>query len=306
MSSISRDDFLTKGDGSFSFRQLHQSFSVSRRQYPQAQMTRRPNLLGLAIKYHEALPQRIRRYLNSRGIPDEVINSNLLGWNSQHITIPIYNREGVVTSLRMAKDPEDKRPGPKILSSPGSTVELYGWDQVLKCPSQIVICEGEFDRLVLEANGFWAVTSTGGAATFRREWAEELKAISQVYVCFDRDEAGQRGTTVVGVMIPLARVVELPKEVGQGGDVTDFFARLGKTREDFLKLLDRAKPIESASRLAMQESAATRSLLRDRNAGSPLIKRILRVKSQIPIAEIVGQYMTLSTLEPKFSNFSAI
>lgn len=256
-------------------------------------MNHYPNFLGPALTYHETLPQRIRRYLNGRGIPDETINSNLLGWNGQRITIPIYNREGKVTSFRMAKDPEDKRPGPKMFSTSGSTVELYGWDQVLKRPDQIVICEGEFDRLVLEANGFPAVTSTGGAATFRREWADELKAIEQVYMCFDRDEAGKRGTMVVGVMMPLAKVVELPEEVGQGGDVTDFFARLGRTREDFLKLLEQAKPIESVSRLAVRTPATPYALPRDRNAGSPLIRRIRRVKSQVPIAEVVGRYVTL-------------
>ena len=120
-------------------------------------------------EYHDALPKRLRQYLNGRGIPDHIINSHILGWNGWRITIPIYNRKGEVVFFKLAKDPDDSRPAPKMLTSPGAGVELYGWDRVLQKPEQIIICEGEFDRLVLEAQGFFAVTSTGGAATFRPE-----------------------------------------------------------------------------------------------------------------------------------------
>jgi hypothetical protein len=63
-----------------------------------------------------------------------------------------------------------------MVASRGSHVDLYG--EVLRLqPKRVVICEGEFDRLVLEANGFEAVTSTGGAATFRAEWADAFDEI---------------------------------------------------------------------------------------------------------------------------------
>src|SRR6266852_1572454 len=130
-------------------------------------MATHSDLLDLAIKYHEELPDRIRQYLNDRGIPDAIIDSHLLGWNGLRITIPIYDRKGKVVYFKLAKDPEEKVAGPKMLASPGTTVELYGWDRVIAQPSPLVICEGEFDRLVLEANGFAAVTSTGGAGAFR-------------------------------------------------------------------------------------------------------------------------------------------
>src|ERR1051325_6306444 len=164
------------------------------------------NLIDVALQYHDALPKRIRHYLNSRGIPDHIINSSILGWDGWRITIPIYNQEGEVIFFKLAKNPQDKRPSPKMLTSLGAGVELYGWDRVLEKPTQIIICEGEFDRLVLEAQGFAAVTSTGGAATFRPQWADELKRIDQVYVCFDRDQAGRNGAQVVALMIPQARI----------------------------------------------------------------------------------------------------
>src|SRR5712691_3789243 len=151
------------------------------------------DLLDLALQYNKDLPHRIRAYLNGRGIPDPLIASHLLGWNGLRITIPIYDRKGQVVYFKLAKDPDEQIPGPKMLASPGTTVELYGWDRVIAQTSPIIICEGEFDRLVLEANGFAAVTSTGGAGTFRAEWARALYTIPHVYVCYDRDEAGRRG-----------------------------------------------------------------------------------------------------------------
>ncbi len=171
-------------------------------------------LLDLAAKYHKALPGRIRRYLNERGISDLLIDFHLLGWRESRITIPIFNRMGELAFFKLAKDPEAPALAPKMLASPGAYAELYGWDQVLRKPTQIIICEGEFDRLVLEAKGFSAVTSTGGAGTFRREWARELEGIPNVYVCYDRDEAGERGAELVGRLIPHAKIVELPEGVG--------------------------------------------------------------------------------------------
>src|SRR2546426_6357872 len=209
-------------------------------------MVRNP-LIDLAIDCHKALPQRICTYLNARGIPDAVIDKYLLGWNGARITIPVFNRERELAFFKLARDPEDDFPtSPKMVTWPKAHVELYGWEQVLANPEQIIICEGEFDRLILEANGFRAVTSTGGAGTFRPEWAKEFLSIPGVFVCFDRDEAGQNGALRVGGMIPHARIVELPDEVGVGGDATDFFARLQHSREEFQRLLDEAKPAPPA------------------------------------------------------------
>ena len=251
-------------------------------------MTYQHNKLDVAIQYHDALPKRIRQYLNSRGISDEIIDSNILGWNGWRITIPIYNQQGEVTFFRLAKDPDDKRPAPKMQSSRGSSVELYGWDEVLKRPSHIIICEGEFDRLVLQAQGFAAVTSTGGAATFRPQWADELRKIENVYICFDRDNAGKNGAQVVAFMIPQAKLVMLPEEVGQGGDVTDFFVHLKRSREDFLRLLEAAKPAPQ-----IQQVPSPRPLKPIQSTESLLAQRTERIKREMPIEKIIAEYIKL-------------
>src|SRR5213596_2402090 len=225
-------------------------------------------LLDLAAQYHKALPGRIRRYLNDRGISDVLIDFHLLGWHENRITIPIFNRTGELAFFKLARDPEAPALAPKMLASPGAYAELYGWDRVLWKPKKIIVCEGEFDRLVLEGKGFIAVTSTGGAGTFRKEWADEFKVIPNVYICYDRDEAGERGATRVSRMIPHARIMELPEEVGKGGDVTDFFVRLGKSPEDFIKLMNAALPPapspEPEARPAMPRGGGLDPITRER------------------------------------------
>jgi DNA primase len=250
--------------------------------------TTHTNLIDVALQHHDALPKRLRQYLNSRGIPDHIINSHILGWNGWRITIPIYNQQGEVVFFKLAKDPQDERPASKMLTSPGGGVELYGWDRVLQKPEQIIICEGEFDRLVLEAQGFFAVTSTGGAATFRPEWAKAIRSIPQVYVCFDRDQAGRNGAMLVTLIIPRAKVIELPEEVGEAGDVTDYFVRLKRGPEEFMRLLEAAQPAKPFARQNLpRRNTSTHS------TDSLLAKRIQRIRSAMPIAEVISQYVNL-------------
>jgi CHC2 zinc finger/Toprim-like len=244
-------------------------------------------LFHLAARYHRALPERIREYLHARGIPDEVIDRRVLGWSGVRITIPVFNCRGICAAFRFAKDPADTSDAPKMVSTRGSTVELYGWEVLRLKPKRVIVCEGEFDRLVLEADGFDAVTSTGGAGTFRPEWAHAFEAIPEVYVCFDRDDAGRAGALRVARMIPQAKIVELPEEVGEGGDVTDFFTRLRKSKDDFLALLAAARPVP-----ASEEPTAPPRPRPDGNI-SRLREEAERLKRQVPIGDVVEYYVEL-------------
>ncbi len=250
-------------------------------------MSHKPDLTDLAAKYHKMLPKRIRRYLNDRGLPDVIIDFHLLGWNGWRITIPVFNREGELVFFKLARDPED-RLSPKMTTYPGGPIELYGWEQVLRKPPEIVICEGEFDRLVLEANRLFAVTSTGGAGAFRCEWAKDFSPIPKVYICFDNDDAGRSGALRIARMIPHARIIELPQEVEHGGDVTDFFVRLGGTRDDFLKLMSEAK-----SPAPRAEAPPPANLPRSTGANPLLRDLVRRLKRDVPITKVIGEYIRL-------------
>lgn len=243
--------------------------------------------LLLAKEYHRNLPERIGDYLRQqRGIADPVIDLHLLGWNGSRITIPVFDRSGALALFKLAKDPDDQSDSPKMLAPPGAHAELYGWERVLASPEQIIICEGEFDRLALESRGFGAVTSTAGAATFRREWAEAFRAIPNVYVCYDNDAPGREGAERVALLIAHARIVQLPEEAGEGGDATDFFVRLGRNREEFEGLLQAAAPLPAEKRAEVD--AWPRTMPR-----ATRDEEVERLKSQVAIEDFVARYVPL-------------
>jgi len=250
-------------------------------------MTSATDLRDEALAYHQRLPQRLWKYLNARGIPDALIHKHLLGWNGQRITIPVPDRDGKFAFFKLAKEPEDQSDSPKMLATRGAHAELYGWERVLsKPPEQIIICEGEFDRLVLEAQGFAAVTSTAGASTFRSEWTGAFLEIPKGYLCFDNDAAGRTGAQRVARLIPHARLVRLPEEVGEGGDVTDFFVRLGKSREQFLGLLEAAEPVLQRDPASPPDSETYRIV-------STPEEEVERLKHALSIEDLVGRYLPL-------------
>jgi len=238
----------------------------------------------IALRYHRRLPNRIRTYLNGRGISDSVIHGYLLGWNGTRITIPIKDKSRRISSFRLARDPNATDDSSKMLSTPGVRAELYGWEVILRHPRRIVICEGEFDRLVLASYGFDAVTSTGGAATFRDEWTCRISEIHEVYLCFDRDDAGRSGAAMIASRIKHARIVTLPEEVGESGDVTDFFARLGRTGSEFEALLHSAKPLDW-----------TVDAVRPRRVRAE--KHITRL---VPIEDVIGEALPLRRVGTSF------
>lgn len=194
----------------------------------------------LAEQYHAQLPAHLRRYLNDRAIPDRIIDHHLLGFDGTRITIPIPDQVGRIAFFRLSRVPDGW--GAKVISRPGSPATLYGWEHVRPETETLVLCEGELDRLVLEGQGIAAVTGTGGATTFLPAWADALAVVPRLLVCYDRDATGRAGTRRVAQLLPTVNVIDLPDEVGLGGDVTDFFAKLGHTREDFLLLMDAAHP----------------------------------------------------------------
>lgn len=89
------------------------------------------------------------------------------------------------------------------------------------CPRcrPIIICEGELDALRLESAGYTAVSSTGGAGTFKDEWCELLKD-HDLYICYDNDDAGIKGAVKLLTKLP-AKLVTIPPLPGIK-DITDY------------------------------------------------------------------------------------
>ncbi|MCC7004980.1 toprim domain-containing protein [Candidatus Nomurabacteria bacterium] len=192
---------------------------------------------ALVQKCHDELPERTRTYLNNRGIIDGVINSYKIGYGifygKKYITIPVMDDDGY-KFFKLRQDPEDG--DGKITYPKGAEAQLFG----MYAPSEEkqIICEGELDALSLISQGCFALTSTHGAGTFKEEWIDEdIKKCQKIYVCFDNDEAGKKGSIKVLKMLENTGLrnlyhITLPEEVGDGGDITDYLTKLNLSVPD--------------------------------------------------------------------------
>lgn len=187
------------------------------------------------------LPDRIKAYLNDRGLPDDILERNKVTWDGEKIVIPVFNADGMWLFNKYRRDPAVDA-GPKYTYDKGATSALYGAEKI-PLFDRVIICEGEFDALILEAYGLTGVCSTGGAGTFKAEWFD-LMAGKELFMCFDNDDAGRKGMERIARMRPEIKMIPLPRDVGEHGDITDFFVKLKKTRKDFEVLMRVSQPLE--------------------------------------------------------------
>ncbi|MBU0569359.1 toprim domain-containing protein, partial [Patescibacteria group bacterium] len=195
---------------------------------------------------HKTLPDDVRTYLKTRAICEAVVDECKLGWgnfyNKYWITIPIKDIYGNFCFFKLRQDPNEGNE--KITYPKGIEAQIYDWESLNKIDDKLVICEGEMDRLALHSQNINAITSTHGAMTFKQEWCDKIPNNKKIYICFDNDETGRKGTERVAKMLHNGKrkihIITLPPEVGDGGDITDYLTKLkGKPEDLFTKY---AKP----------------------------------------------------------------
>jgi len=175
----------------------------------------------------------IKSWLNNRKITDEVIVKFAIKYDDR-ITIPICDENGNFIYNKYRRNPLIDPKGPKYWYDKGGNALLYG-AEFIKDEKVVVITEGELDALVLWSHNIPAVSSTGGAMTFKEEWAELLKD-KQVYICYDNDKAGCSGAVRTLTMVPHAKVILLPT-IGDLKDITEYYGIGG----DLRNLMESAK-----------------------------------------------------------------
>ena len=105
----------------------------------------------------------------------------------------------------------------------------------------IYLVEGEKDCILANQCGLPAITVTGGAGTFDSEWIINFQDKS-VYICYDIDEAGQKGATkIAGMIFPVVtevKIIRLPLSSPENADFTDFICQK-HTIEEFHDIVSR-------------------------------------------------------------------
>lgn len=108
---------------------------------------------------------------------------------------------------------------PKYVGMEGDTVGIFNADVLGNDAHTVVICEGEVDCMLLDQAGYQAVSSTGGAGTWKPEWVRFFTHCRKVYLLFDNDEAGLNGLKKVHTLMRRAKPIFLPAGVKDVGDM---------------------------------------------------------------------------------------
>lgn len=177
----------------------------------------------------------LKTFQGKYGLSLETIEKHFIGYQNEHYVIPIEIEPGKWT-IKEHKGQQSK----------GAKVSLYPSNIIKEDLPFIIIGEGEFKVLLLNQMGFPSVSGTGGANTWKREWNTFFVNLN-VVIAYDNDEPGRQGATkVVGLLKGIARSVKMIRwpsymDSKDKKDVTDFFVTLGKTKDDFQRLIDHAE-----------------------------------------------------------------
>lgn len=212
-------------------------------------------------EYHQRLlkmlptDQGLQEYLHKkRGYTIDTIKKFKIGWgDKRNLVVPIYSG-GVCVNFKMKSDPTIPGGSKGMYSISGRGKKRLFNAQVLQAKTKkdterIIICEGEWDCMLLDQYGYSAVTSTGGALSFDESWIPMFTKFDKIYVCLDNDtnNAGQKGVKKIADQFMKhglrVFIVRLPNPTVLEGkvDVTDFFTKRKKIKADFTQLLKDAQ-----------------------------------------------------------------
>jgi len=203
--------------------------------------------IELIQKYQEQLHEekQIMAWLKEgRGLSEDIIDKFKLGWTGYALSIPIYDKDNNWLFFKYRKDPRIESDSPKYWYDPGGSTTIYGWEHIINPKPTLIICAGEFDRLILETHGLAAVTLTSGESNFNEKFAKIFNEIpSGILVAYDNDDTGMKGSAKVLELVPKAMAITIPKIEGIK-DVTEFINARGI--DEFKELIEEAKPLKKS------------------------------------------------------------
>lgn len=179
--------------------------------------------------------------LKDLNITGQVIESVKLGKITNKLATPVF----VNGKLKnVARYNINKLPNtPKVEYMPNSkTGDIVPFDLWKNNFNNTIICEGEKDMLVARSYGMNAITLTGGSqSSIKPEYLENFRN-RNVYIVYDNDDAGRTGAKKLYKQLIdycnvfITNIGSICKEEKE--DVSDFFNKYNKSREDFIYILE--------------------------------------------------------------------
>lgn len=184
---------------------------------------------------------RVREWLNGRGITDETIDAfrvREVSRNGGTWALFPYLRDGEYVNAKY-RNPDDKKGmGQETDAEPC----LFGWHLVQPKERSIIICEGEIDCMTVWQSGLAALSVNAGAGNHQwieNDW-EKLDRFSDIVLCFDHDEAGDKGATEVMKRLGIDRC----RRMKMAAKDANQWLMDGATNDDFKTAYTNAKAID--------------------------------------------------------------
>jgi DNA primase len=195
------------------------------------------SLLEAAVHYADSISDEALAYLAGRGISEEtaaryqigtIVNpieghQMYEGW----ISIPYMTALGLCVGFKFRRLDDGK---PKYGSPVGQKSHLFNVLATMSATKSIVICEGEFDAIVMEANCGVPAVGVPGVAAWKPYYTKLFSGFDVVYVVGDNDvkedgsNPGMEFSRRVAGEVLNSQIVQLPP----GMDITDFYLANGK------------------------------------------------------------------------------
>ena len=182
---------------------------------------------------------KVQTWLNSRGLTDETLAAFKIGEqlrDGKAYAVFPYLRDGELVNVKY-RNVAEKR---DMRQEGGAEPCLFGWHLIDPNARTVAIAEGEIDAMTLHQCGIPALSVNAGAGN--HQWIENdwdrLERFSEILICFDADEAGQKGAAEVMHRLGNERckLVKFPAK-----DANEYLLT-GADGSDFWECIKTAKP----------------------------------------------------------------
>ncbi|MBS4535964.1 toprim domain-containing protein, partial [Clostridium sp. D2Q-14] len=191
------------------------------------------------IKRVQSISKQCIDYIKLRGVNEDTIKKFNLGTYKGDIAFPYYKYETVI-GYKTRKP--TKNPGkPKMKNITGSKPYLYNIQNTKKA-MELIICEGEFDAMVISQCGYENVVSVGAGAnslpTLIEQSKEFLDEFESLIIVSDNDEAGSNmDRYFIEQFNEKAKLID--KKLYKKNDINEEYVVCGK--EKIVELIESAR-----------------------------------------------------------------
>lgn len=198
-------------------------------------------------------PEALAYVTGTRGISLETVKHFKLGLaqdkaGTRWLTIPHYEA-GKLMNVKSRSLPPSEKTFRRVKDCRSI---LFNGDILQGNPEEVFICEGELDAITLHDRDFKNVVSgTTGAGAFEPSWIDQLAKVKKVFLCYDPDEAGQKGARELARRLGYDRCFNITLPDGQ--DVNEFFSS-GHDVTDFQALVNQSRRFDVAGIMGFYEA----------------------------------------------------